>query len=269
MTTKRTRLESDVKDWWTTSIIDMEPNKILIRGNEIEKLIGKISFTQMVWLLITGETLNGPREKLLEAALVSAVDHGPQAPSAAAARMAISCGVSINNALASGVNMLGDIHGGAGQQALELYLNIAQRMHSNEDLDDAVTAGLYEWSLANGRFIPGFGHRFHKKQDPRSTRLMELVAEASARGHISGKFKKISQRVEKVLAKEKGQPIPMNVDGSTAVIFAELGCNPIIARGLFCLSRSVGILAHSYEQSQRSERNKGPTPPKYLWKYSG
>ena len=258
MRAKRPSSKSDVRDWWETSIIDMEPNKISIRGHEIEKLIGTVSFTQMIWLIITGESLNGFRERLLEAALVSAVDHGPQAPSVAAARMAISCGVSINNALASGVNMLGDIHGGAGQQALELYRNIADQMDGDEDLNCAVTDGLNKWTLVNGRFVPGFGHRFHKKQDPRSPRLMELVDQAIINGDISGRFKKIAQTVEMVLAKQKGKPIPMNIDGSTAVIFAELGCTPTIARGLFCLSRSVGILAHSHEQSQQGERALDP-----------
>lgn len=49
----------------------------------------------------------------------------------------------------------------------------------------------------------------------------------------------------------------MNIDGATAVIYAELGFAPPLARGLFCLSRSVGILAHAWEQSQQGGRKKG------------
>ena len=93
---KARNLDPDVREWWTTSIIDMEPNRIKIRGHEIEKLIGAVSFPQMVWLMATGELITGWREMLLESALVAAVDHGPQAPSVAAARMAVSCGVGIN-----------------------------------------------------------------------------------------------------------------------------------------------------------------------------
>ncbi|WP_327582604.1 hypothetical protein OHA25_42725 [Nonomuraea sp. NBC_00507] len=40
-------------------------------------------------------------------------------------------------------------------------------------------------------------------------------------------------------------PVPMNVDGATAVVYAELGFPAPLARGLFVLSRSVGILAHA------------------------
>ena len=71
------------------------------------------------------------------------------------------------------------------------------------------------------------------------------------------------------LAEEKGKPVPMNIDGATAVIFAELGFPAPMARGLFCLSRSVGILSHAYEQQQQGGRNKGPTPPGYRWTYAG
>ena len=42
---------------------------------------------------------------------------------------------------------------------------------------------------------------------------------------------------------------------------------PALARGLFCLSRSVGILSHAFEQMQQGGRNKGPTPPAYRWTY--
>ena len=50
---------------------------------------------------------------------------------------------------------------------------------------------------------------------------------------------------------------------------AELGFPAPLARGLFCLSRAVGILAHAWEQMQAKERNKGPIPRQYVWRYAG
>lgn len=262
-------LDPDVVEWWTTSIIDMEPNRIKIRGHDIEKLIGAMSFPQMVWLMATGELITGWREMLLESALVAAVDHGPQAPAVAAARMAISCGVGINNAMASGVNMLGDIHGGAGQQAVELFRDISDRLDRGVEPNQAVLDALDNWHEKRGSFIPGYGHRFHKEQDPRSPRLLELVDRAVEEEAISGRFSAIALAVEDALAAKKGIKLPINIDGATAVIFAEIGCSPILARGLFCLSRSVGILSHAYEQAEEGTRNKGPTPPRYGWNYEG
>src|SRR6185295_4405980 len=116
------------EEWWPTSIIEMRPGMIRYRGYAIEDLIGRIGFAEMVWLLTRGELPKQPHAKLLEAALVAAVDHGPQAPSIAIARMAMTCGVGINNAMASAINVLGDIHGGAGEQAVTFYKRIADRL---------------------------------------------------------------------------------------------------------------------------------------------
>ena len=252
---------SDVSEWWSTNIIEMEPGSISLRGMPIENLIGNKSFVEMIWLMTTGDQINKKKSALLEAALVAAVDHGPQAPSIAAARMSATCGVDINNSLATGINVLGDIHGGAGQQALELYVEI--KKEGIENIDNV----LKKHKDMNGGFIPGFGHRFHKPTDPRAPRLIELVNAAADQGEVSGVFSKIACEIEERLSNKK--PVPMNIDGATAVIYAELGCPPPLARGLFCISRSVGILAHTWEQMQQDERIKGPTPPSYGWKYKG
>jgi citrate synthase len=98
---------------------------------------------------------------------------------------------------------------------------------------------------------------------------MDLTRAAAAEGACAGQFVALGEAVEAALAARKGRPIPMNIDGATAVIYAELGFAPPLARGLFCLSRSVGILAHAWEQTQQGGRNKGPTPPGYRWTYTG
>lgn len=259
----------DVADWWRTSIIDMEPGRIDFRGHPVQDLIGTVSFPQMIWLMVMGEIPEPGPARLLEAALVAAVDHGPQAPSIAVARMAVTCGVGLNNAMASAVNVLGDVHGGAGEQAVELYGDIAARMDAGDDIETATGKSLAGWREARGKFIPGFGHRFHKPVDPRAPRLLALVDEAAADKVVSGRFAAIGRAIETALREEKGKPVPMNIDGATAVIYAELGCPPPLARGLFCLSRSVGILAHAWEQMRQGGRNKGPTPPHYRWTYDG
>ncbi|MGH6624572.1 MAG: citryl-CoA lyase [Burkholderiaceae bacterium] len=260
--------EQATRDWWRTKIIEMEPGVIRYRGYPVEELIGNVSFAQMIWLMLRGELPSRAQGELLDSALMAAVDHGPQAPSIAIARMAVTCGVDLNNAMASAVNVLGDVHGGAGEQAVELYLSIAAHMDHGESFEEAVRAGLDEFFASGSKFVPGFGHRFHPV-DPRAPRLLELVDQAAKAGAVSGRFAAIARGVEAEILARKGRRIPMNIDGATAVIYAELGFPAPLARGLFCLSRSVGVLAHAWEQSQQGGRNKGPIPREYIWTYDG
>ncbi|MEN8196599.1 MAG: citryl-CoA lyase [Pseudomonadota bacterium] len=260
--------KQEMQDWWRTDIIDMEPGVIRYRGYAIEDLIGNISFAQMIWLMTRGDLPGHAQAALLDAALMSAVDHGPQAPSIAIARMAATCGGGLNNAMASAVNALGDVHGGAGEQAVELYQSIAGRIDGGVSMADATAAEIDDFTATRSKYLPGFGHRFHPV-DPRAPRLLELVDTAAREGVVSGRFAEIGRAVEAELKRRKGKAIPMNIDGATAVIYAELDFPAPLARGLFCLSRSVGILAHAWEQTRQGERNKGPIPRHYLWTYDG
>ena len=207
--------------------------------------------------------------RLLEAALVASVDHGPQAPAIATARMAVRWGNSINDALASAVNMLGDVHGGAGEQCLELMQKVKDLLDKGENLEASVAEKISKHLQAQRKLIPGFGHRFHRPEDPRAPRLMELASKAEGNKIVTGSFIRISLEIQRQLSQGKRTGIAMNIDGATAVIFGELGFASPLARGLFCLSRSVGILAHAWEQKNQGGRNKGPTPPEFLWNYTG
>jgi citrate synthase len=257
----------DVAQWWGTSVSRMEPGVIELRGRPVQDLIGSTSLPSMIWLLVRG-SLPAPGEAaLLEAALVASVDHGPQAPSIAAARMAVTCGVGLNTAIATGAGMLGDSHGGAGEQAVELLGEIRDAERGGEELTAATARVLATWQ-ARSRYIPGFGHRFHPV-DPRRGPLLSLVADAVLDGVVDGDYLRAALAVEEALNQGRSRPVPMNIDGATAVIYAELGFAPPLARGLFVLSRSVGILAHAWEESQQGRRNKGPIPPTILPAYLG
>lgn len=254
--------------WWTTEIVDIQPGHIGIRGYPIQQLIGNIGFPAMVWLMLRGELPREDQAKLLEAAMVAGVDHGPHAPSIAISRMAVTCGLPINGAMASAINALDDIHGGAGQQCMELMQEVATAAGDAEptlDLVERVLAGYVE---RNGKIIPGFGHRWHGT-DPRAVRLVALVRESQQQGLVSGRFATIGLLIEEALGRKKGTRIPMNIDGATAAIYLELGFPAPLGRGLFILSRSVGILSHAWEQTQQGGRIKGPMPPSVPYTYAG
>jgi citrate synthase len=262
------QLLAEATAWWSTSIIDIHPGSIGIRGYPIQELIGELTFPQMIWLMLRGDVPTAGRAKLLEAALVAAVDHGPQAPSISISRMAVTCGLPVNGAMASAINALDDVHGGAGQQCMELMQKIAAHEADDVDLPGVVGSELAAFTEANGKIVPGFGHRFHPV-DPRAVKLLALIRRAKAEGTIAGRYADIGDAIEATLSAQKGKRIPMNIDGATAAIYCELGFPPPLGRGLFILSRSVGILSHAWEQGQQGERIKGPMPTSIPYTYTG
>ncbi|MFC5745819.1 citryl-CoA lyase [Actinomadura rugatobispora] len=248
-----------VAGWWATAVSRMEPGVIELRGRPVQDLIGTTGLSSMIWLMLRGDLPDPRQAGLLEAALVAAVDHGPQAPSIAIARMAATCGVGLNSAVASAVNTLGDSHGGAGEQCVRFLDGILEAEAAGADLPAAV-----ERAVRQGpRYVPGFGHRFHPV-DPRRDPLLGLVESAVQDGVVPGDHLRAGLAVEAYLAAKGDRPIPMNIDGATAIIYAELGFPAPLARGLFVLSRSIGILAHAWEETQQGRRNKGPIPRSIL-----
>jgi citrate synthase len=255
----------DVTDWWSTEVADIEPGVIRLRGIPVEDLIIGASFVETIWLMVRGDLPTHGQAALLERALVAAVDHGPQAPSIAAARMAATCGVGLHGAMSTGVGLLGDAHGGAGQQCVELLDGLAVDDGTTLETRVADTLRRYRESKS---YVPGFGHRFHPR-DPRRDPLLDAVRTAVDAGVVSGAHLAVAEEIERQLALGRDRPVPMNIDGATAVIYGELGFSPELARGLFILSRSVGILAHSWEESNSGRRIKGPIPPPLLPTYTG
>jgi citrate synthase len=257
----------EVTRWWQTSIVRITPGEIALRGYPIEQMIGRSSFVETIWLLLRGELPTRAEANLLEAALVAAVDHGTQAPSIAAARMAATCGIGLNSAVATGVNLLGDVHGGAGQQCMEMLEEIRARELGGEAAA-AVVDEVVKRHSATGTPVPGFGHRFHP-HDPRGDPLLELTRESVGQGIIAGHSLRIGELIEGRISEGRSKPVPMNIDGATAIIYSELGFPPPLGRGLFVLSRSVGILAHAWEEQQAGRRIKGPIPRRLLADYTG
>jgi citrate synthase len=247
--------------WWETAISDVQPGRIVIRGERIESLIETKSYAGVVGLVVGNLRLSNVEARLLEAALIAGVDHGVRAPSIAAARMAATCGVPLNCAVATGINLLGDDHGGAGEQCMELLYEAESRAAADSTALESVATTLIAERLRSDETIPGFGHQLHKDEDPRRSPMLRLIDSAIAAGAIKGTFARAALALEAALGRAKGRTLGLNVDGVTAIVYCELGLPPAAAKGLFCLSRGVGIVAHALEEMQSGTRIKGPSPP--------
>lgn len=245
--------------WWRTSISEIKKNQILIRGYPIEQLIGTLTYSQMMYLLLCGEILSKKKALLLEWVLVAGADHGPRAPSIAAARMAATCGISFNSAVATGINLLGDAHGGAAEKAMKLFYKTKLLMEqSGMDLQQASRTNLDDL-LSRKEKLPGFGHQLHD-DDPRVRRLYALAREMIDEGEIGGLFLDMAEQFRIGLQEKKNVKMTMNIDGVAAALQCELNIPAEAAKGIFALSRGMGIVAHACEEAAGGVLIKGPCP---------
>jgi citrate synthase len=125
---------------WKTAITKVEPNKLLLRGYRIDELIGNISFSQAVFLAINGELPSEKQAKMIDAMLVSSVDHGVTPPSCLSARTIASAGAPLNAALAGGILAISKHHGGAIEDCMKMIQGAVRRKRDTNETEGEIAA---------------------------------------------------------------------------------------------------------------------------------
>ena len=221
---------------WRTAISSVKPNEIRVRGYDLVEMIGRKSFGDVVYLLLSGELPEGNQGRMVEACLVAASEHSVVAPSVDAARFVASAGVPLQAAVAAGVTGLGDHHGGAVDACARLLLDAVES-------DAETVAGRVK---EEGRRLPGFGHVVHDP-DPRAARLMEVAGELGFRG----RWCDLAEELQGVTQAVFGKQLDMNVDGALAAILLELGLDWRLGKAFYVIARPPGLVAHVYEEQTR------------------
>ena len=245
---------------WTQTVTDVQPNRVMLRGYPIDELMGKCTFPEIVYLALKGELPAAPITELIDAILVSSIDHGATPPSTLAARTAASTGAPLNAALASGILSINKYHGGAIEDAMRTFLHI-QAFANDEglSLEESVEQVLSNFRVENKR-VMGFGHRIHS-DDPRQRRLFSLAEESG----VAGDFVTIAELVAAELKRQIGKPLPINVDGAIAAILCDLEFPPELANAFFIIARVPGLVAHIHEEQSAHNpmRKIHPTDHEY------
>jgi len=249
-------------DKWHTAITDIAPNRINLRGYPIEELMGRKSFAEVVWLALRGELPGEAEGKLLDAILVSSVDHGVTPPSTLAARTAASTGAPVNAALASGVLAVNRFHGGAVEGCMNALAEALAEMKEAGVSREEAAAAIVERYREAGRRVEGFGHRFHD-DDPRAARLFALAEELG----LAREGVPMARAFEAALVTVTGKALPLNVDGAIAACLFDLGFEPYAANAFFILARMPGWLAHVLEERTRERPMRRLEPS--AWAYDG
>ena len=246
-------------DPWRSAIVDAGPSHIRVRGHDVLELMQKASFTDLVFLL-HHERLPSPTERrILDAILIGSADHGAGAPSCAAARLAASGNrQSVSAAVAAGVLTIGDEHGGAGSGCMELIATGLERSQRDGLPLDAVAGGMVDDVKAAKQRLPGFGHRVHSTIDPRVAVIFGLAEE----GGLAGDGIRMARALEAAL-RDRGTPVPLNIDGALAAVLHDMGFPPRMGSLLFIIARVAGISAEVLEEYTREKPMRIKIPVEY------
>jgi len=229
-------------DQMKTAITKIEPGSIRIKGYNIVELMEKKSFAEVVFLLLKGELPSPTEAKMMEAILVSSVDHGVTPPSSLATRVVASGGNPLNAAIAGGILTIGDSHGGAMEKCAKILQEWAAKGDNIEKIADELLDHIKSTKLR----MPGFGHRLHKT-DPRTVKMFEIAD----KNNFTGKHIQLAKALENRLVTGSGKKLPINVDGAIGAVMSDMGFDYRIGKGFFIISRCAGLIAHAYEELTR------------------
>lgn len=235
-------------DPWRTAISSSTDGELRIRGYDVSDLMAGRTFTDLIALLFKGELPSVDERAVLDAVLVGMAAPGSGAPSCAAARLAASGNrASLSAAVAAGILAIGDEHGGAGSNCMELIAEGLGLVASDGlSIDDAAARVVARERAANRR-LPGFGHRVHTR-DPRTPVLFEM---ARHRG-VAGDGVRFTEAVERALASQV-RPLTTNIDGALAALLHDMGYPPPAGRLVFIVGRVAGIAAEVAEEHAREK----------------
>lgn len=245
---------------WKTAITKVEPNKLSVRGYQLDELMGRVSYPQMVYLLFKGELPSENIGRMIEAILVSSVDHGTTPPSVLSALTVASTGAPLNASVAAGILSISEFHGGAIEECMRI-LKQAMELVENDKMDFNTAVGqIIEEYRAVKKRLSGFGHRVHTN-DPRTLKLFRLAKEYS----VAGKYLELAQTFVRQLKDITGKDLPLNVDGAIAALLCEMDFDPVLANAFFMIARVPGLVAHIYEEKTRYKpmRKIHPTDVEY------
>ena len=219
---------------WKTSISSSGKNA-KVRGEDLENVM-EMDFSDAIFLILKGDRPDEKESEMFNTILASCIDHGVGNPSTVAARTVQSGGNSMNTSVAAGISALGDKHGGAIEEAMDL-------LQSDKPAEKIVGE-----KLEKGEKIPGLGHKVYEDEDPRAKKMLEKAKDLGLKSEFTEKMLEL----QKIFEKEK-VGLVLNVDGAIAGIMSDLGFEPELGKGFFIIARTPGLVAHVREEMDEDD----------------
>lgn len=186
--------------------------------------------------MLNGHIPTEPMARTLDKCLVLHADHELNA-STFAGRVAAATLSDLYSSVTAAIGTLaGPLHGGANEQVMQMLRRIGDPVRAEEHVVNL---------LAQGKKVPGFGHRVYRTEDPRAFELRKM-SESLAKETGQTRWYEMSRRIEDFMIREKG--INANVDFYSASVYYNLGIPVDLFTPVFAISRVVGWTAHILEQ---------------------
>jgi citrate synthase len=236
------------RGWLHTDIGGADPDAITVRGRDLASdLMGKVTFTELTFLLVRGRAPTAQETVLLDAVLVSLAEHG-LTPTVLAARLThTGAPESLQGAVAAGLLGAGSVFLGVVEDTAVFLDAVVAAGEERGDPLDAAAAEAVRACLADGRRIPGLGHPVHKGGDPRTARIYAIAEEQG----LEGPHLRALRLVSAAHREATGKTLPINGAGVAGAALADLGFPARIVRGMALLARTAGLVAHLEEEHER------------------
>jgi citrate synthase len=234
---------------WTTGIAKVGVDDVLVRGHRLSDLVGRVTYTDMAFLLVRGSLPAESERIMLDGILVALADHGIS-PTTIVARTLTSCGTPIQASMAGAMLSIADWHGGSGEEVAQILDDLAKEADAGERR--VVCDRFVEARVAARTQVPGFGHPQHSDGDPRARQLLGLASDLG----VAGEYCQLVTVLGEALAERTGRPqlrLP-NVTGALAAILLDLGFPWRSIRGIVIAARSLGLTAHIVEELEQGNR---------------
>lgn len=225
-----------------TKIATSDATSITIRGKSLTgDIMGRYTFTEMVYFLTCGREPDARAMKVLDACLVTLMEHG-FTPSSLIARIAADAVPDqVQLAMAAGLLSVGSKFVGTMEGCAVLLADGVEA--DDPDAWCRATAADY---VSQRRPIPGFGHPFHKPDDPRTPRLFEIARDAGVDGRYIGLLQNLSQAVDAAM----GKHLTINATGAIGALLLEIDVPVNAMRAMAVISRCGGLAGHILEEAE-------------------
>lgn len=225
-----------------TRISTYDEHGVTIRGKSlVDDIIGEMTFTQMIYLQILGKVPTPSQVRVLDAVLVTLVDHGLSA--ALGARLVYMASPdALQGAIATGILSMGSQFGGVMEEIGRNLLRIKDA--ADPDAEAAAVVAGYRAAKAT---VPGFGHPHHKPEDPRTIKLLQVAEQEGLCGAHVDALRRLARAVDASL----GKHITINATAGIAALLGELGVPWRVMRGFAAISRTPGIVGQLLEEQSR------------------